>query len=143
MELAIAADAPAIGSLVRQFGEKAVRSYIAGHIVALRDFVNLRGAMTDDQTLMTADLVVSEFQNVTLADVALIFRRAKLGQLGEFYGRLDGQMILGWFGKYFDERCDYFAEKSIREAHSQKGRDNDNPVRVRQLIDSLMPKMTR
>lgn len=143
MELAVSTDTPAIGLLVRQFGEKAVRSYVAGHIVALRDFVNLRGAMTDDQTLMTADLVVSEFPNVTLADVALIFRRAKLGQFGEFYGRLDGQMILSWFGKYFDERCDWFTERSIQEAHSQKGRDNDSPARVKRLVDSLMPKEKR
>lgn len=137
MEVAVKASTPAIGALVIQFGANPIRNYIAGHIVALRDFVNLRGAMTDDQTRLTADLVLSEFPSVTLADIALIFRRAKLGQFGEFYGRLDGQMILLWFGKYFEERCDYFSEKSIQEAQSMKGRDN-NPSKASGLVSGLL-----
>lgn len=144
IETAVSISTPAIGEIARQIKDnRPIRAYVAGHIVALRDFVNLRGAMTDDQTILTAELVLSEFPNVTLADVALIFRRAKLGQYGEFYGRLDGQMILSWFGKYFEERCGYCSEKSISKANSEKGRDMDTPARVKLLVDSLMPKMMK
>jgi hypothetical protein len=127
MEAAIALDTPAVGALVHHGGAKAVRAYVSGHIVALRDFINLRGAMTDDQTVATAELVVSEYGNLSLADIALIFRRAKLGQWGEFYGRLDGQIILGWFKKYYDERCEAFAQKSAYDGERFKGKDFQLP----------------
>ena len=31
--------------------------------------------------------------------------RAKKGQYGALYGRLDGQIVYQWFAEYFDERC--------------------------------------
>ena len=144
MQACVAADTPAIGQIIRQCGDRPIRSYIAGRIVDLRDFVNLRGAMTDDQTVMTAELILSEFPNVTLADIVLIFRRAKLGQWGEFYGRLDGQMILSWFGKYFDERCAWFAERSMSEAGRFKGdylpTSGSEARRVKMELDKLVKK---
>jgi hypothetical protein len=84
---------------------------------------------------MTAELIVEEFRNLTVSDVILIFRRAMLGQWGEFYGRLDGQMILGWFGKYFDERCEAAALLSEQEGHQLKDRDRRSftPEQVQRL----------
>ncbi len=118
------AGTPTIGSLARSYGERAVRSVIEGCIVGLCEFVNIpRATMSESQARQTAALIVEEFRNLTIADVVMIFRRGKLGQWGEFYGRLDGQMILGWFGRYFDERCEQAATLSEIEAHRLKDRD--------------------
>lgn len=118
------AGTPTIGHLSSSYGDQAVKSVIEGCIVGLCEFVNIpRATLSESQARLTAALIVEEFRNLTIADILLIFRRAKLGQWGEFYGRLDGQMILGWFGKYFEERCNEAAMLSEIEAHRLKDRD--------------------
>lgn len=129
---------PTIGEIRNAYGLDFVQAYLEGWIVNLREFVNLRGEMSDAQANITAGMIVQEFPHVNLADINLIFKNAKLGRFGEFYGRLDGQMILTWFDKYFKDRCNAAAEQSISEAHSMKSRDYDTPDRVKRLIDSAM-----
>lgn len=86
-------------------------------------------------------MIVEEFGNLTVADVNLIFRRAKLGKYGSFYGRLDGQMLLTWFGEYFDERIKICALKSENEAAAYKGdfmkNSTDETRRLRMEVDKL------
>jgi hypothetical protein len=127
LPIAVNADTPAIGLIATETGQISVISWVAGHIVGLAGFLNLGASISESQTRETAALIVEEFGNLTLSDVALIFRRAKLGAWGEFYGRLDGQMILSWCRKYFDERCEYCAQKSAYEGDKHKGRDFQLP----------------
>lgn len=119
VQAAIAAGTPSIGEVVNTGGAEQISAFIELNITMLAKFCNLGNSIKDMQIPMTADLVMSEFGNLTIADVNLIFRRAKLGQYGEFYGRLDGQMILMWCGKYLDERCEAEAERSRVEAASR------------------------
>lgn len=132
-------DSPTIGDIKRTYGNDFVQAYLEGWIVNLREFVNLRGEMSDAQANITAGMIVQEFPHVNIADINLIFKNAKMGRFGEFYGRLDGQMILSWFDKYFNDRCNTAAEQSISEAYSMRGRDYDTPERIKKLIDSVMP----
>lgn len=123
--LAAALDAgtPQIGALVRQYGVIPIEGYVRGCIVALRDFINIpgsHGSMTDEQTIATAEMVVSDFPNISLADIALIFRRARKGDYGKIYGRMDGQIILGWFSEYEVERALACEQRSISEAGAAK-----------------------
>lgn len=131
---------PSIGELVNIYGESPLKAFISGHIVSLRDFVNLKGAMTDEQTIITSELIVQEYKNITLADIVVIFRMAKLGKFGEFYGRLDGQMILSWVGKYFEDRCNYFAEKSIYESISMSDRDRRVDPKILEIVNKIVKK---
>lgn len=82
----------------------------------IREFVTVGKQMTDSQTAETAMLIFETYPSLTLADINLIFKRAKLGKYGQLYDRLDGQIILSWFQRYFAERCNEAEEISIREA---------------------------
>lgn len=77
--------------------------------------------MTDVQTQETAMLILESYPALTIADINLIFKKAKTGKFGPMYDRLDGQLILSWFDTYFDERCQAAANASIREADRFKG----------------------
>ena len=140
----VEAQTPAIGEIVHLQGSDQIEAYIEGNITSLCDFLNLRGTMSDTQLLTTAEMVVSEFPNITIADINYIFRQAKMGRMGEFYGRIDGQMILSWFGKYFDERCAWFAERSMSEAGRFKGdylpTSGSEARRVKMELDKLVKK---
>ena len=111
---------PSIALINKKFGEDFTQAYIEGWIVNLRDFLNVGKKMTDQQTQETAIMIMDLYYNITIADINLIFRRAKLGQWGQIYDRMDGQIILSWFEKYFNERCRAFADKSILEADKFK-----------------------
>lgn len=50
-------------------------------------------------------MILEDFYAINLADVRLVMTRAKKGQYGVLYGRLDGQIVYQWFAEYFDERC--------------------------------------
>lgn len=93
-------------------------AWIEMWLVDLRLSVNIGKRMTDDQCTQTAILLLQDFYNLKIADINLIFRKAKTGQFGEMYNRLDGVMIYQWFDQYFNQRCE------IAEQMSQKEHDN-------------------
>jgi hypothetical protein len=112
---------PSLGSINRRYGIDFTQAYIEGWIVNLREFVNVGKKMSDMQTQETAILILETYPSLTIADINLIFKRAKLGKFGSMYDRLDGQLILSWFDIYFSERCTAAANASMREADSFKG----------------------
>lgn len=121
VQAAIAACTPSIGEVIASGGTGQMTAFVEANIVRLAMFCNLGNSITPSQTQATAQMIISEFGNLTIADVNLIFKRAKMGEYGEFYGRLDGQMILSWCGKYLDERCSIAADQSVADAGKFKG----------------------
>lgn len=111
---------PTIGAINRQYGIDFTQAYIEGWIVNIREFINVGKKMTDVQTQETAILIIENYPVLKISDINLIFKRAKLGKFGQFYDRLDGQLLLGWFDTYFNERCQAAANISMREADKYK-----------------------
>lgn len=71
----------------------------------LQSFLNISAKMNRFQIIETCSMILEDFYALNLADVRLVMTRAKKGQYGALYGRLDGQIVYQWFAKYFDERC--------------------------------------
>lgn len=134
----IESKAPTIAEIKQSFGSDYIQAYIEMWIVNLRMFFNVGKSMTDEQTYMTAELIVDEFYNLNVADINLVFKNAKLGKYGKIYDRLDGNIILEWFRRYFDDRCEAAAEKSIREAHSYRVNSGENRERLDRIIDNAL-----
>lgn len=120
IEQAISSETPSLANINKQFGEDFLLAYIEGWIVNLREFLNVGKSMTDAQTQETALLIMEQYYNIKVAEINLIFKKAKLGHFGQVYDRLDGQVILSWFDKHYKERCHLFAEKSMSEASKYK-----------------------
>jgi hypothetical protein len=116
-------DMPTISSIRKHYGYDFAQAYLEGWIVNLREFINVGKKMNDYQTRETAALILDTYPYLSLADINLLFKNAKLGRYGKQYDRLDGQIILSWFDRYFDERCECAADQSVIEANEQRGRD--------------------
>lgn len=129
-------NAPTIAEIKYSFGYDYVQAYIEMWIVNLRLFFNVGKSMTDEQTYMTAELIVDTFYNLNVADINLVFKNAKLGKYGKIYDRLDGNIILEWFQRYFDDRCEAAVEKSIREAHSFRCNSGEEKERINRIIET-------
>lgn len=134
---------PSIIEIKKAFGQDCIQAYIESWIVNLRLFFNVGRAMTDDQTFETAMLIVDTFPQLNIADINLIFKNAKLGRWGKIYDRLDGNIILEWFERYFDDRCEAAAERSVREADQYKGGNYDSPQRVKAIVDNLLKEQDK
>lgn len=129
---------PTLGSINRQFGIDFTQAYIEGWIVNIREFINVGKRMNDVQTQETAMLIIETYPSLNIADINLVFKRAKLGKFGQFYDRLDGQLLLGWFDTYFDERCQAAANISMREADQYKGSANiESFEQIHKLADKF------
>lgn len=111
---------PSLSEIEQAYGYDCLQAYLEGWIVNLREFVNVGKKMTDVQTFETAMIILQDYKCLTIADINLLFKRAKSGYYGNLYDRLDGQIILGWFRKYFSERCNAAEEQSISEASKYK-----------------------
>lgn len=125
---------PTLGSIVKRFGFDFTQAYLEGWIVNLRDFINVGKKMTDQQTMETAMLILDEYKSITIADINFIFKSAKTGKYGQFYDRMDGQMILGWFETHFNERCAAAANISMREADKFKSDRNESFTSITQTF---------
>lgn len=84
--------------------------------------MNLGKNMNPEQMNETAYMIMDEYPFLTLADINLVFKRAKMGEYGNLYDRLDGSIIMGWFKTYFTHRLEAAEAESIRQAGLYKPR---------------------
>lgn len=131
------ADLPAISSIKKAYGADFTQAYIETWIVNVCEFLNIGKNMNPNQIYDTAELIAEDFHYLTVADINLVFKRAKLGRYGQIFDRLDGQVILGWFRSYDHERTAEAEQESINEANRYRGRDNrtgtSEPVPIKSI----------
>jgi hypothetical protein len=82
--------------------------------------VNLKRPLTEHQIDEIALLILSEFNNVTLADIYLVLKNAKLGKYGSFYESLDCPKVMSWFNEYMEERISAHMNRSQTEHNQTK-----------------------
>lgn len=130
---------PTIGTVKRIYGDDFAQAYIETWIVNISEFINIGKNMNANQVYETAQMVLDEFPYFTLADINLVFKKAKKGDFGQIYDRLDGQIIFSWFTKYNQLRCSEAEEQSISQANYFKERDNRLNDREIMKISSFKP----
>jgi len=116
---------PSLATIRKTYGENFTEGYIATWITNLVEFFQVGKRMGENQIIETSMLVLEDYYMLTLADINLVFTRAKKGHYGEMYDRLDGAIILSWFRKYWEERCQEAASISQRE-HERKVKAADD-----------------
>jgi hypothetical protein len=116
---------PSLAKVRKEYGEDFTEAYVATWITNLVEFFYVGKRMGESQILETAMLIMQDYYMLTLADINLVFTRAKKGFYGELYDRLDGAIILTWFWKYFEERCQEAENIALRKHDRHK--DNGQP----------------
>lgn len=106
---------PSLGVLRKQYGERQMEAYIKIWLIELNELLNVARPLKEAQIDEIAYLILSEYNNITIADINIIFRKAKLGEYGELYESLSMDKILKWFSEYFNDRCNVAGEMSRTE----------------------------
>lgn len=129
---------PSLATLRKDHGSQKVETVIKLYLVELCEPVNLKRPLTERQIDTIAMEVVSRYYALTIADVHVIFRKAKNGEFGELYESMDMPKVMKWFSDYFNDRCEAGANASLRESDRfyDKG-GNMTPERMRKRFDKL------
>ena len=136
IEDSINAKTPTIGMMVRSLGANKIESYIKMWLINLNQSLNLKRGLSEAQIDECSFLLVNEYSNLTVSDINLIFKNAKLGKYGEFFESLTLAKIMLWFRMYFEERCQASAILSEREASQYKYRAerNNMPEQIKNSV---------
>jgi hypothetical protein len=129
---------PSLAALRKDHGSQKVETVIKLYLVELCGLVNLKRPLTERQIDAIAMEVVSRHYALTIADVHVIFRKAKNGEFGELYESMDMPKVMKWFSDYFNDRCEAGANASLRESDRfyDKG-GNMTSERMRKQFDKM------
>jgi hypothetical protein len=90
----------------KQMGMVPLASIVINELINLQDFFNVTVKMNPAQIAETAEIILEKFYFMRLDEIKLCFRRAKAGDYGELYNRLDGSVIIGWLNLYDRQRSE-------------------------------------
>lgn len=97
----------------------------------LVNYFNVPKAMNGYQMAQTAIMITEKYPEDSLEFVALTFRKAKLGELGAFFGRIDGEVIFTWLGDMSQQQAYY-----LETIHRRKKGELDNNLAEAEAMTS-------
>jgi hypothetical protein len=105
----------AISSTLGEPGPLVVQALLNVIIADITTFFNIGKGMNDQQIIQTGQLIAEKYNYFKPEDFKLCFKRAKQGDYGTLYDRLDGQVIMGWLQQYDSERDNEVEQIRIAE----------------------------
>lgn len=116
---------PSVRRAVKDLGRKQMEAYIKLELIQLNTLLNLARPMTpmflDTSVPLILDHLTDEDVEPNLADLKIIFDRARTGFYGQYYGGIGYNDIIGWIDSYILE------EKlpAIHAWHEERYRNED------------------
>lgn len=89
-------------------------------IIDLQKFYNTKEKLSEDQILDLAEIIVGEYTNLTMLDLAFCFKQGKIGAYGKVYERIDGGVLLGWIREWDQKRMNMIIDRRESEHIQQK-----------------------
>lgn len=107
-------------ALKNTVGEKKVSALIKLYLIEMNDLFNLKRPLTEQMIEAITDEVIAQYGYLNMADIHLIFRRAKNGDYGDMFETLNMPKVMTWFKNYFEERLQASANRSQERAAAYK-----------------------
>lgn len=127
-------------SLIRmgiEKGEIKVKALLTVLLADTLDFFSIGKTMSASQVAQTINILIEDYSVYKIDYFILCFKRAKKGNYGITYDRIDGQVILEWLTKFDGEYTSEIENYRIKEKRLIE-RDT-NPV-DQKLIEALPPE---
>lgn len=118
-KLALTPESKSIGALERANASDLEDSLIL-ILNDLRLFFQVDNMISTDGLYSLCDLILTEYRSLTLEEIAICMAKAKKGEYGQLFNRLDGAIIMGWLKKYDEERLQRIANRNYVERANHK-----------------------
>ena len=89
-------------------------------IIDLQKFFDTKRSLDEDQIVEIAEMIVGEYRNLYVLDLAFCFKQGKLGKYGKVYDRLDGGIILDWVREWDKKRVEMIIDRRESEHRQHK-----------------------
>ena len=121
---------PSVRRAVKEVGEKKIAAYIKMELIQLNVLLNMARPMSEQMIEMAVPLILKhlteEDVEPNLADLKIIFDRARTGYYGQYYGGIGYNDIIGWIDRYIlDEKL-----PAIHAWNEERYRQDDPYERV-------------
>lgn len=143
--LALASDVesyPSLAGLRRDYGSESVEAMIGLYLLDLKRTVPVKNAPSAELIEIISSEIVTEFWQLTMLDIHVVFRRVKLGEYGELYESWNLPKVMSWFRAYWRDRCALAEQDSINKQY-QDSNDPRSSERMRQQFDALEKKFRK
>jgi len=131
---------PSISQIKAQYGEKVTVLYLTTWIDNLTAFLGKKYALTEVQTVETANLIFQRYPELNIADLRLVFESIKTGDCGiTLYGEINGLTILKIFETYFTNRLQQCYDASLNrdEVIKKHGYDRTKTTATEQQVAEM------
>lgn len=111
---------PSMNKIVEKLGYKETAAMMVAHIVKLEAMLNVSRPMQPEAMAEVAkgviDACLESGINVNAADIEIVFKRARQGAYGAFYGGIGCQDVVGWFNDYISEKAEEYVQYNIEKS---------------------------
>lgn len=131
---------PSISQIKAQYGEKVTVLYLTTWLDNLTAFLGKKYALTEVQTVETANLIYQRYPELNIADLRLVFESIKTGDCGiTLYGEINGLTILKIFETYFTNRLQQCYDASLNrdEVIKKHGYDRTKTTATEQQVAEM------
>ena len=131
---------PSISQIKAQYGEKMTVLYLTTWLDNLTAFLGKKYALTEVQTVETANLIFQRYPELNVADLRLVFESIKTGDCGvTLYGDINGLTILKIFETYFTNRLQQCYDASLNrdEVIKKHGYDRTKTTATEQQVAEM------
>lgn len=108
----------------------------------LCDSLNIKENMNALQILETANEIMEKFTHESLDDLILCFKKAKNGEYGIIYNRMDRAVLLAFWAKYLDEKSRFLEDKNLNyrglEGQTFVGDGSNIPQKVKEGFSEVL-----
>lgn len=78
------------------------------------NYFNINHNLKGTQLVQVCQAIIERFGHDNIEDIVLALKDARLGLCDKIYGRIDGEVILGWIEQYMDKKA-----QEIEKIHHQ------------------------
>lgn len=103
--------------------ENTAISWMQGQILAVCNFVNVSGKLSDWQLNSLCQQIVADYPNITMMEFVLFCSRLRSGRYCSFYGTIDPLLILKAFSDFMEDRKKDYWRKSEDDRKAKEERD--------------------
>ena len=131
---------PSISQIKAQYGEQMTVLYLTTWLDNLTAFLGKKYALTEVQTVETANLIYQRYPELNIADLRLVFESIKTGDCGiTLYGDINGLTILKIFETYFTNRLQQCYDASLNrdEVIKKHGYDRTKTTATEQQVAEM------
>lgn len=129
--------------MVKEIGFQSASDILTILIVDVVKFFSVGKGMNKEQVIATTELILEEFTEICIADLKLCFNKAKLGEYGTLYDRMDGGVILNWITQYCDNKMSHFINKNAKIQHLTKDFENNKRSEQMEVIGKRITDIKR